>query len=603
MICIFVSQIIRKEISKIIFVKKIVIADSYQMNRLLLPPLFLFLFLQLISFSIYAQKKYNSNEETNYSFEEGKTIRRVKIKILNVSGPALDGNKDYNINWFGNIANSLHYKTREWVIREKLLFKEGGKLNSGELAESERLLRTSNLFLDARIKVLPVENSTDKVDIEVITKDRWTLTYLASYNADEKNGYLGLRDDNLLGLGHRMDAALTHDQDETIGWGGIVKYYASNVRGSYIDVSGKIEANKKYDIQSVSINRPFITIETNWAGGLELLWENNYLEFIDEQKKLTSIPFSTNKQDIWVGRSFPINFGPPALRNKSRIIVSGGITRESHPERPEVSPFSNRIFENSTINLLNFGIINRRYYKDKYIDGFGITEDIPVGGILSMTGGYEDRELSNRWYSGMELIYSRRFERTGYFSGRFGTGGFRNINRWEQNIYNFNLIYHSTLFSRKDWKYRFFAEADFSFGFNRLNGEQIFLSTSSGLRGIEKLTLGGTRRAVLNLETRIFSPFSILGFVLGGNLFTDFGMITSRNENLFRSRFYQAYGIGIRTKNESIVTAKFDISLVFNPFNPGNNGARFTVLFSGSVALGFRNFGFTKPSVEDFGNN
>ena len=105
---------------------------------------------------------------------------------------------------------------------------------------------------------------------------------------------------------------------------------------------------------------------------------------------------------------------------------------------------------------------------------------------------------------------------------------------------------------------------------------------------------------VLNLEARIFSPYELLGFVIGGVAFSDFGLIAESNRGFLSSKFYQGYGAGFRIKNESIINAAFELVFVFNPYNPQNKGAAFSVLLSTNFAIGIRQIGYSKPFVEPF---
>ena len=145
-------------------------------------------------FTLAQDLEYENNWDKNL---EGKIISKIFLRTLNVAGESIDRTST-DSTWINNLANSFHYKTRNWVIRERLLFKEGEKLNYRTLYESERLMRSTNLFLDVKIKVFPSAISKDEVELVVITKDRWTLTYLASYKPGDKSGYLGLKDNNFI---------------------------------------------------------------------------------------------------------------------------------------------------------------------------------------------------------------------------------------------------------------------------------------------------------------------------------------------------------------------------------------------------------------------
>ncbi|MDO8550658.1 MAG: hypothetical protein Q7S39_10990 [Ignavibacteria bacterium] len=555
----------------------------------------LILLVNLYSLSSFAQDL--SEEQWNKNLE-GKIIRNIIIKNLNVA-ESFDEKKNYaDTSWFKNFTNSLHYKTRDWVVREKLLFEKGDKVDFRNLYESERLLRSTNLFLEVRINVYPIQSSRDEVDVEVITKDRWTLTYLAKYDPGHESGYFGLKDNNLIGLGHSADAVVTYNNDPSVGWGGRFRYTAPNFKGSYIDAGLKIEGNKKFSVKSLSLTRPFITYTKEWIGGIELKWEQNTIEIRDTSNTIVSRSLSRKSQDLWVGKAFPLNIENDLFKRNSNLITSVRVFSLNHTERP-FDPFQYRIFENSTLLLFGAGVISRSYYKDRFVEDFGITEDIPVGGSVSLSTGPEKRELSNRWYIGLETIYSDWFDEYGYFSGRLGFGTFKN-NSWEQNTFNLNLLYHSYLYRWKIWTYRLFARYDLLLGYNRISGEKTYLYSRTGLRGIDREIPEGTKKMVINTEARIFSPYTLLGFVIGGIAFVDFGLIADADRSFFSSRFYQAYGAGLRVKNESIINAAFELVFIFNPYHPQNKSAGFSVLLSTNFAIGIREIGYSKPFVEPF---
>src|SRR5690606_7452560 len=142
--------------------------------------------------------------------------------------------------------------------------------------------------------------------------------------------------------------------------------------------------------------------------------------------------------------------------------------------------------ENSTTFLFGAGIISRSFYKDRFVEDFGITEDIPVGGSLSISTGPEERELGSRWYLGFETSYTDWIEDYGYLSGRIGTGSFFKDSP-EQNTFNLNLLYHSYLYRWDIWTYRLFARYDLLLGSNRLSGENRSEEHTSELQSRENL--------------------------------------------------------------------------------------------------------------------
>ncbi len=528
---------------------------------------------------------------------EGKTIRNILINTYNVAESFNEESNYRDSSWIKGVANSFHYKTRDWVVKENLLFDKGDKVIFRDLNESERLLRKTNLFLE--VKIYPVSVSNDEADIFVLTRDRWTLTYLAKYSPGDKSGYLGLKDINFIGLGHKADVAVTYNNDPSIGLGGRFRYTVPNIKGSFINAGLRLEANKKYSLKSFSVVRPFITFTKEWIGGVELKWERNTINLPDTNDNLVSRSLSKKSQDLWAGKVFKVDIDNKLFKRNTNLIISARVFTNNYTERP-YSPFQYRILENNTIFLLGAGLVTRSFYKDKFVQEFGTTEDIPVGGLLGFMTGPEERELSNRWYVGIETSYTDWIDDFGYFSGRFGFGTFKNNNIWEQKTFNFDLLYHSYLYRWNVWTYRLFARYDLLLGSDRLSGERTYLYTGDGIRGLDKSIPDGTKRMVLNLESRIFSPYKFLGFILGGIAFTDFGLISDSDRSFFRSRFYQSYGAGLRIKNESIINAAFQLVLVFNPYLPHKNGAGLSVLLSSNFEIGIRDIGFSHPFIEPY---
>jgi outer membrane protein assembly factor BamA len=531
--------------------------------------------------------------------EPNKTIiKNLTIDRIDVAGPSLFDGKDWQPDFFGEAGNFLHVKTRLWVVQNILLFKKGEAIDQQKIDESERLLRKSGYFRDARIEIKPGSSSSPS-DVRVVTKDKWTLSPQLSYSAKNKNGYIGIKDINLIGLGHSFESVATYDEDKNIGWGGRFGYSINNIKGSYVDALLKIETNHNGNSFRLNLSRPFFTNTTQWAGGMDFNWRYDNRRFVDRNDTIKFIPTSFDSQDLWLGRSFPVWFGSNEFKNNSRFIISGKYFKQHYKIRPKVLPDSNQVFQNDRLYLFSSGIINRQFYKSYFVDGFGVTEDIPVGSLFSVTTGSDDREFYNRWYFGMQFIYSQNIGNVGYFAGNFELGGFTYKRKWEQNTFRFDLNYHSPILYRKNWKARIFLQNNFVIGTNRFEGEQLFLNRSSGMPGIDDYSLTGIKRNVFNIEARIFSPYSLLGFVLGGIVFADYGMISGEG-SLFNCRLYQAYGFGIRTQNESISRTSFEMALVYNPFNPASSHGSLGLVFSASFALGSWYFNFDEPQTVKF---
>src|SRR5512134_1715046 len=116
--------------------------------------------------SVAPEERLPSDEELA---AQGAVIGEIVIRNENIFDVA-DPREN---NWLFRLANKLHVKTRPWLIRKQLLFRTGDPYDRRVLDESERILRSNRYFYDARIR--PVAFHRGRVDVEVLTRDVWTL--------------------------------------------------------------------------------------------------------------------------------------------------------------------------------------------------------------------------------------------------------------------------------------------------------------------------------------------------------------------------------------------------------------------------------------------
>ena len=113
------------------------------------------------------------------------------------------------------LANKLHINTRPHVIRRALLFKSGDPVSVRVIDETERLLRGYRYLYEVTIRPIAVRDG--EVDIEVLTRDTWSLEPGFSFSraGGENTGRLSLEEDNLLGTGISVGVAYRSDVDRS----------------------------------------------------------------------------------------------------------------------------------------------------------------------------------------------------------------------------------------------------------------------------------------------------------------------------------------------------------------------------------------------------
>ena len=455
---------------------------------------------------------------------------------------------------------------------------------------------------DARIYVLPVENSY-KTNLLVVTKNVFPIRPDYHSSSANSSARVGLSNINLFGQGHELENNVVLDQDLDNSYGYDGYYRIPNIRGTFIN--GEVNYSNHYRSKGYGVRlfRDFITPDIRYAGGIEISDRKiRELQALDlESDSIISLVHQSNVQDIWLGKAYRSFFTPPAthVKERLRMVVAGRIRREHFTERPTVTSDSNQVFHNRTLFLTSFGFTSRRYFKDRLIQNFGRTEDIPAGNLTEITIGYQMGEFYNRFYLGAEITEGGFLRHFGYLRGTLAAGGFLRKGRFEQGVINASVDYFTHLYTLHFFKIRQFIKAGYTVGIRRFAQDVINISDENGIRGLNNFFLTGRQRARLNTETVVFTPMHFIGFRVAIFGFYDFAIIGSNNEGLFKGDKYQAYGFGVRLKNDNLAINTIQLRFAYYPTVPfGADPSAFR--FSSNPALGLSDFNLSTPAVLEF---
>jgi len=156
-----------------------------------------------------SQKNVRKAFLTKKSFDrnEGKIIREIRIETLDPFGFSVDNYKDVPEKGFERFGNTLHIKTKNWTIRNLLLFKKNEPLDSLTAKESERLIRRQRYVRSVIIKPIEIPGSKDSVDVSVRVLDSWSL--IPTGAVSNSKGRFNLTERNFYGLGHEIENDLS----------------------------------------------------------------------------------------------------------------------------------------------------------------------------------------------------------------------------------------------------------------------------------------------------------------------------------------------------------------------------------------------------------
>ncbi|MEY4980461.1 MAG: hypothetical protein RLZZ352_2731 [Pseudomonadota bacterium] len=188
------------------------------------------------------------------------TIRVVPLDIFDTTDP------QENKRLF-RLANWLHIQTRPGVVDRALLFQTGDPVSVRVLEETERLLRSASYLSDVRIR--PVAVRGDVVDVEVETRDTWSIEMGASVGrtGGANSSGLRLRDYNLLGTGVMMSIG----QSKTVDRSGTEFEFANErALGTRTAIRLSHATNSDGQRDMVSVANPFYALDKRWAAGVKL---------------------------------------------------------------------------------------------------------------------------------------------------------------------------------------------------------------------------------------------------------------------------------------------------------------------------------------------
>ncbi len=226
----------------------------------------------------------------------------------------------------------------------------------------------------------------------------------------------------------------------------------------------------------------------------------------------------------------------------TNLILSSRFIRTRYYEKPSETYDPFHSYSNEDFYLAGIGISSRKYFQDKYIFNYGVTEDVPLGKVYGLTGGYQVRNHTGRVYAGLRFSYGN-YNHWGYMSCNFEYGTFFRASRTEQSVFTAGVNYFTDLFEIGNWKFRQFVKPQLTLGINRLANEAITINEANGIFGFTSSTLAGTKKIVVTLQTQSYAPWNVLGFHFGPYLIYSMGLVGNKSSGFSKSRVYSQFGL------------------------------------------------------------
>lgn len=502
--------------------------------------------------------------ETYENFE-GKIIRKIHITTLDPFGYSLKDTSAKPIDFISKGGNSLHIKTQELTIRNRLLFKNNEHFDSLAVRESERLIRSQSYIKDVLIQAIEVGTNCDSVDVYIRALDLWSIIPDGAVSSSRFT--IELSDKNLGGLGHTFNNRFTQNYlNGDNAYSGY--YFIPNIKSTYISSQLRyiIDEDRNF-LKSLNIERPFFSPLTRWAGGIFASQEMSPIWLFKNDTTRLYLHSKFNIQDYWVASAWQLVKGHSETDRVTKLILSGRLYNIRFLQKPVEQPELNDYFTSERFYMGSIGISKRNFVKQTYIFKYGITEDISLGQVFGFVGGYQIKN-QERWYWGVRHSWGNIYK-WGFLSTNIEYGTFINSARHSQGMLTASIHYFSPLLHIGKWKFRQFARPEITLGFNRPVYDRLTLNDGYGLNGFNSSTLSGTSRLLIVIQTQSYAPWNVAGFRFGPYLNFAFGMLGNETSGFSHSRMYPQLGFGVLIQNEFLTTTNLQISFAFYPTIPG----------------------------------
>jgi len=531
-----------------------------------------------------------------YTRYEGKIIRSITITTLDPFGFSIDDTSAKPRSFLEKGGNSLHLKTQNYVIRNRMLIHTNDQFDSLLVKESERLIRSESYIHDVAVIASLAGENSDSVDVFVRVSDLWSIIPDGAFSNERAT--LKLADKNLGGQGHTFSASYIQNYlngDNAFS----TYYYVPNIKNTYIStrIDYAIDENKNYN-KSLNIERPFFSPVARWAGGVLVsqqlqpgwIYKNDTIRLFLKSKY--------NIQDYWAAAAWQVFRGESVTDRTTKLIFTGRILNIRYLEKPVEQPDLMEYYTSERFYMTGLGISSRKYVKQSYIFRFGTPEDVPVGITYGIVGGYQLKN-HERWYWGLHHSWGKFFK-GGYFGTHIEYGTFINSSKATQGVFTASMNYFSGLFTIGNWKFRQFIKPELTIGISRASYERLTLNDGYGLNGFDSNVLSGTRRFLFTIQTQSYAPLNLLGFRFGPYLNFSFGMLGNDISGFSHSRMYPQLGLGVLIRNDFLVLNNIQLSFAFYPSIPGDGENVFKANPFRTTDFGFPDFIIGKPGVVDF---
>jgi len=537
------------------------------------------------------QKQNMIKAEDVYQRFSGKPISKIRIKVLKPFGPTIADTNRPVITYVERSLNPTHFISRDWVIRNKLLFNEKDTINPLLMVENTRLLADLSYLQDAAIIVSPAQG--DSVEVLVLVKDKFPWLVVPNIISSGNVRIYG-QHANIFGLGQSVGFEGTYMSNST------PMIYLSRANYSVDNVYDQVGAELNYEVDNnnqlyqVRFDRKLIPNKVNLGGGLEISQTSQNIITDPTYVNKSLYYFKYMLYDAWASYLFPARKILPFIRQRALYIIPGiSYSKKNYSEYPWVNIDSSSQFYNYDMILGNIVLAKQGYYRTNYLTNFGKAEYLPYGFQASITTGYSWTDFMKKPYMGLGFYVTTHINKVGFIFGKLDAGSHL-MDRLQQGAVSVNVLYLTDLLETKRNKFRMKSEISFTTGINRFTNDLLYLGEAYGFLGLKKESFYGQQRLFMETSVINYTSLYFAGFRLALIGFVSAGTIGPHDTKLVNRRLVSSFGAGVYVQNDFLVFSSVEFKVAYFPVTPPGV-SHFGLTFSSENLLNRINFLVTKP--------
>jgi len=457
------------------------------------------------------------------------------------------------LSWPYGLANRLHFRTREDVVRRELLFAQQECADAETLAQTERNLRAMGFLREARVETVPAESGRPgAVDVRVSTWEKWTTApQLGFAQVGNRTVWkVGIAERNLFGRGLSLEVQRRSDidRDQTL-----LAVRDPGVAGSRVQAAASFADRSDGRRTELLAARPFFSLDTRWSFGARAEAFDQLDPLYHDGERVADLAHEGRALDFEGGRAI----GRTA---NGALRVHGAYRYRRDRVEADLRRFG--------IAEAGLSFVQHRYLRLTHVNRFERAEDFNLGHQLSAAAGVSLPALGGAKETVFFLAATGRkglpVGRERFLIGEASWTGRRTGGRWENGLADTRLAGAFRLAPRA----LLLTQARYRHGVHLDPETQLTIGAQDGLRGYAVNQWAGSRSLLLGTEARLFvadDVAQLLSFALAA--FGEMGYAWQRGTAVNLRDLRSDVGLGVMIGRNRLTSRplRMDLAYAFNP--------------------------------------